>query len=851
MALPPDNTLGLLREEKKRLLAELLTRQSSHSRIHPLSLPQQRLWFLDQLEPANSAFNLAVGLRLKGSLHQNAIRLSIQEIVNRHEVLRARFDVEHGDPVQLVVPQLFVDVAVTDLSDRPSCSRESELSALATAEVRTRFELYSGPLFRARLFRLCADEHVLVCTFHHIVCDGWSLGVFVHQLRLLYEGFAVGQSSTLRDLPVQYGDYARWQRGSLSSELLRDQIDYWRKRLCGAPAFLDLPTDRPRPPEQTFEGASQTVPVEKELVQVLRTSAHSHKATLFMLMLAAFKVLVHRYTGSEDIVVGVPIAGRNQLELEDLIGFFVNTVVLRTDLSHDPRFCDLLVQVREVALDAFAHADVPFERVVEELQPPRTLSYNPIFQVMFAAAKAPVQHQQFGGLTAAPYVVYSGATQFDLSVNVIEGADEQWWAQVEYNTCLFDHQRISTMLGHYVILLRGIAARPESHISDLVLNELPPTMHRMADGRASLKVGPLQLRSGPALEARDPLERILMRIWQRVLGLSTIGATDNFFDLGGHSLLAVRLMSQVQKVIGRKIPLSTLFRGPTVASFAEILRQGAEWTPDPLLMEIQAGNHRLALFAIAPPGVETLGYALLARHMGPEQPVYKIQSCSPLSHLPYTTEELRKMALEYILAMRAVQPEGPYCLGAACGGVHIAEQMVLELEAQHHEVGLLVIIDTWVLQNRQIRWLWRVNYYSNRLRSVARMPVSEQFAIYRQAVARRAHSIVHHIPDPPDPWAQAFWPGKDFQPRQFRAPVLLFKRPHQPYYHNRDRQMGWGARSTGGVEVVAVDSPHEEMLREPYVRTIGAKVRDALRNVDSRAGDGAAQRTPLAAARAP
>jgi amino acid adenylation domain-containing protein len=1158
--------------------------------------------------------------------------------------------------------------------------------------------------------------------------------VFVRELRALYESFAAGQPSPLPDLPIQYGDYAEWQRGSLSGELPTDQIDYWRQRLSGAPPFLDLPTDRPRPPQQTFEGATQTVPIPKELLQELRVVASCHQATLFMMTLAAFNVLVHRYTRSEDIVVGAPIAGRSRVELEDLIGFFVNTVVLRTDLSHNPQFCDLLAQVREAVLGALAHAEIPFERLVEELRPPRNLSYNPIFQVMFSAVKAPVQSQEFGALRAAPYVVSSGGSSFDLSVNVVEGAEEHWWVQVDYNTALFDYERISRMLGHYVNLLRALVAQPEARISELrmlgeeerhrllvtfsqgpalveqelcihqffektavaspeatalvcehvrlsyrelnaranqlarylarlgagpevpvgilversadllvgilgilksgscfvpidpmypkarvgqilgiadppllltqsslvnhlpqsrativcfdrdsaitteptdnpptaarpnhlayvlftsgstgvpkgvaiehrsastliqwaqtaftanelagtlfsssfcfdlamfelfvplsvgakvilaanalsvpslpaaeeitlintvpsamhelinlggvpesvqvinlcgetltrqlveaiyertpvqkvynlygptesttystcslvrrgeevtigrpiantrvfildsrrepvpigvtgelylsgdglargyygqpgltaerfitsplgqqdcprmyrtgdlcrflpdgrlqfvgrvddqvkirgfrvelgevesvlarhravrrcvvaaieadpgcelvayivpvsgqevspgelrsfvneslpeymvpssfmLLNELPLTGHGKVDRRALPRPDRLRPRTAAKVEARDPLELILVKIWQKVLGVTGIGITDDFFDLGGHSLLAARLMSEVRRATGREIPLSTLFRGSTVESLAGIIREGTEWVPDPLLMEIKAGSAGPLFFVIAPPGFDTLGYAVLARHMGAEHPVYKIQDSALVNELWYSTQELRRMALEYIAAMRTVQPEGPYYLGALCGGVWIAEQMVLELEAQGQEVGLLVIIDTWVLENSQIRWLARLDSHYRHLRSVAHMPLSAQFMFYRDAVAKRARSVVQRTPVLPLPWEQAVWPSKDFRPPHFRAPILLFKSPKQPYFYVRDPEMGWGGRSMASVEVISIDASHEEMLREPHVHIIGVEIAEALRRISGGVPrDGAARR---------
>jgi amino acid adenylation domain-containing protein len=466
---PADISDAQFPAERARILLAELLRKSGDLRTAPLSLPQQRLWVLDQLESRAAAYNLSLGLRLNGELDLTALERSLQEIVNRHDVLHTEFRLYDGWPVQFVVAPPRVDLRLTDLSPTPVGDKELQVYRLAVEEGRALFDLTRSPLFRLQLLRLNPEEHVLICTMHHIISDGWSLGVFFRELTALYEAFSSGRASPLPDLPIQYGDYAEWERNWLSGEALANQIAYWRKRMEGAAFFLDLPSDHSRPPQQTYDGTSQTVPVPKDLFQELDSLARSRQATLFMVMLAAFNVLLCRYSGAEDVLVGAPVAGRSQLETEALIGFFVNTVVLRTDMSGNPKFCDLLAQVREATLGALENADVPFERLVEEFQPPRNLSYNPIFQVLFSAIKAPVQSQGFGSLTVSPYIVNSGTSRFDLAVNLILGAHDQSWIQVEYNTTIFDSPRITRLLQHYLTLLRAIADRPQLSISDLPL----------------------------------------------------------------------------------------------------------------------------------------------------------------------------------------------------------------------------------------------------------------------------------------------------------------------------------------------------------------------------------------------
>jgi thioesterase domain-containing protein/acyl carrier protein len=837
----PDNPSNLSVLEQKELLVSLLGQ--SPNRVFPVSLAQQRLWFLDRLYPGDPAYNVAFGLRLEGSLNPGALELSVRELIQRHEILRTRFETEAGYPVQVVGTDSVVEIPLLDLTGIPSADRESEARRIGMTEARVRFNLATGPLLRLKLIRLAAAEHLLLCVMHHIVCDRWSLDIFVRELATLYGQYSGGQRASLPDLLIQYGDYARWQQEWIAGDLLAAQARYWKQKLAGARTFLDLPADHVRPPEQTYDGASQVISVPKELVHDLAALGRTRRATLFMILLAVFKTLLHCYTRADDILVGIPVAGRNRIELEDLIGFFVNTLVLRTNLSGDPHFNDLLLQEREVVLDAFAHADLPFEKLVEDLNPVRTLSYGPVIQVMFSAVrtrKAP----KFGDVSASPYIFSNSTSRFDLSMEFIEDADDRWWLRVEYATSLFDHARMAKLLDDYLALLRAVAEQPEQRVSRLASllagerNTTARNGHILSYGETNRAVAPsrelLDHHLGDDNEPHDALEQIVVRVWERVLGVSGVGIRDNFFDLGGHSLLAAQLVSAIEKVVGRKIPLSALFRGPTIESFAEVIRSGTEWSPDPLVLELNAGTRGFPLFAVVQSGVDALGYALLARQIRGERPFYKLQAHVPTCQIvPFSIEEFRAIAREYIAAMRVIQSEGPYFLIGMCNGVHIAEQMVLALEAQGQEVGFLSIIDTFVMQHSEIRWLARLEAFRNRRRYLSTFSLSAQASHYRQAVKNRLRRMLLHETEPLSPWTKAVWPGKEFQPQQFQAPVILFKRPRQPYFKVRDREMGWGARSLSGVRVCTVNvEAHEQMLREPAVNAIAKQLNDTLSSLE-------------------
>ena len=434
----------------------------------PLSFAQQRLWFLEMLEPRGGAYNVPAALRLAGELDAETMRRAFEEIVRRHETLRTTFDVQGGEPVQVISDPGNFDLPLDDLSHLPAAEREAEADRLATAEAAEPFDLGRGPLIRARLLRLAQEEHRLLVTLHHIVCDGWSMGVLVRELSVLYEAYAKGGESPLPELPVQYADYAAWQRELLAGEALEGELRYWRSQLAGVPPALDLPTDRPRPTVQDYRGATCRFDIPAEINYRVLELSRREGVTPFMTLLAAFQVLLHRYTGQSDFSVGTPIANRNRLEVEPLIGFFVNTLVMRADLSGDPTFRELLARTKETAFGAYAHQELPFERLVEELQPERDLSRTPLFQVMFTSQNDPTPDVRLPRLTVTRLPLDSGTSKFDLTLNVTDGRDKLR-AEFEYSTAIFDEHTVARMAGHLRVLLEGIAADPGRRISSLPL----------------------------------------------------------------------------------------------------------------------------------------------------------------------------------------------------------------------------------------------------------------------------------------------------------------------------------------------------------------------------------------------
>ena len=431
----------------------------------PVSFAQQRLWFLDQLEPGTPAYNLPRAIRIAGRLNTVALAQALQKIVDRHEALRTTFISEEGEPRQVVHPEVRLELPETDLAELSEQERTNEVKRIIREDAIKGFDLSKGPLIRFRLIRLEPEVHVLVLVVHHIITDGWSMSVLFGEIGDLYRSIVEGQPLALPELPVQYSDFAQWQRESLSPEVLGRQLNYWTNKLKGSPRVLELPTDRPRPPIATHHGSSKAFFIDKDLAESLNKLSRRERATLFMTLLAAFQVLLWRYTGSEDILVGTPIAGRSEVELEHLIGFFVNTIIIRGDLSGNPKFSDLLQRIRTTALDAYEHQETPFEKIVEALEPERSMSYTPVFQVMFVLQNAPKQTIDLPELTLEELEFESGLAKFDLTLEIIEC--DRLYCTLEYSADLFNASTIDRMARHFENLLRSIVRTPETPIADL------------------------------------------------------------------------------------------------------------------------------------------------------------------------------------------------------------------------------------------------------------------------------------------------------------------------------------------------------------------------------------------------
>ncbi len=493
----------LTTEQRKLILQRLQEKQASVSQAQilpckretntfPLSFAQQRLWFLDQIEPGSTAYLISRVQRFLDALSVEALERSLVELVQRHETLRTTFEERDGQPMQIIHAVVHCALPIIDLQGLTQVRRDKEVRWLINQEARHLCDLKRGPLFRTALVRMGGkQEHVMVLTLHHIITDQWSNEILVRELTSLYQAHSIGQPSPLVPLPIQYADYALWQRQWLQGKVLETQLAYWRKQLTGI-SPLALPTDHSRPSVRTSRGAIQTRLVPPTVLTQLQALSLQEGVTLFMLLLAAFQVLLLRYTRQSDISVGTPVANRTRSEIEDVIGFFVNTLVIRNDLSGNPTFKQLLCHVREVCLQAYAHQDIPFEKVVEELEPERDLSHTPLFQVMFALQHALHEQRALAEEGIGPQVVESTKCKFDLTFSLVE-VRQGLRCSLEYSSDLFEADTITRLLNHWLILLQGLVQTPQAHICELPLLTQDEREHLLVEWNATRATYPEQL----------------------------------------------------------------------------------------------------------------------------------------------------------------------------------------------------------------------------------------------------------------------------------------------------------------------------------------------------------------------
>jgi thioesterase domain-containing protein len=814
--------------------------------VFPVSLQQQRFWLLDRLFPGNPAYNIAVRWRLTGKLDPKTLERCVNEIVRRHQVLRTRFEMRDGLPVQIIAPFLAIKLPVIDLRGFADAERRVEEDRLTVDEARRPFDLTRLPLVRATLLHLSEQEHMLLVTVHHIVSDGWSIGVFVDELAALYPAFADRRSSPLPELPFNYSDYALEQR-SESRNGSNQQLEYWTRTLANLPRF-EVPTDRTRLPVQTSNGAIASVLLPKELTDALGAFSARQGVTFFMTAYAALNAMLYLRTGKEDIAVGTPVAGRNSVESESLIGVFINVLVLRCDLSADPTFLELLARGRNTVLGALANQGAPFERLVEVLKPMRDLNRNPLFSVNFIYQRAFVRNQSFGGISLTDIPSRSPGAIYDLNFFMVERV-EGWRVSCEYNTDLHDSSTVDRMLGQYTALLKSIASNPGMRLSELAAAD--KVLDLSEDTAAAVKssldgASPFlkQATSRTITEPRTLLERQLASLWKEALGIDLIRADEDFFALGANSLKAAALLPRISKLVGREVPLITIFANPTIQQLVRALDSPQACPIRNWTVAIQPlGSLPPFFFVEAEPRFLKL-QKFLSPHYAPDQPILTpIANETLASARPY---DLRKNASYHVDTILSVQADGPYYLGGYSAGGIMAYEIAQQLWTRGREVGLLVLFDTpnphymceySAVQRLKARQWARIDALrALRLSEIPGFLAGRMIArvskggVLLRRTACKLHLISQMRSDEPpeDLFCVRRAAARYYKPEEYPGRILLFKGTEFVSGRSRDPSYGWAALVKGGLEISAIRSDHLDLFDQHNIEPIAVALRARL-----------------------
>jgi aspartate racemase len=646
---------------ERRAVLERLLRKEQHAETRvtprdrsldppPLTFAQGQLWFLDQLAPGNWFYNESSALHLKFEVKPAVLQKALNEIARRHEALRTTFITVRGELVQAIAPQFTVPMVETDLSGLEPAERKAEARRIAAEDAQSPFDLALGPLIRTTLLRLGKQEFIFLLTMHHIIFDGWSFTILLRELTDIYDAYAAGRSSPLPELPIQYGDFAVWQRHWLRGDTLEAKLGYWRKQLADLP-LLQLPTDYPRPAFQSFQGARCTLNIPRPLCDAIRALGVTEGMTPFMTLLTAFKALLYRYAGQDEIVVGVPIANRDRVEIEGLIGFFVNTLVMRTDFSGDPTFREALTRVRKVALEAFEHQDVPFEKLVEELQPERDLSRNPLFQVTFQlygsnTGSGSAEH----GVTSfdqapSPFEVEAGTAKFDLRFDLAEMADGSLTGFLEFDTALFAPESGPRMARNFQILLESAVTNPGLRLSELSLLTPAERKELIVERNATTKPYPRDARIHELFERQ--VERTPGNI-----AVECDGQTLTYAELDRRATRLAHYLRRLGVELETPVGISTERSIEMIVGLLGILRAGGVYVPldleDPrerLLFSVEnAGVHTVLtrerqLFYLSDRGIRVIPLALESADINrePEEPLSISADSTSLAYILFTS----------------------------------------------------------------------------------------------------------------------------------------------------------------------------------------------------------------------
>jgi non-ribosomal peptide synthetase component F/thioesterase domain-containing protein len=808
----------------------------------PASAVQERFWLLAKLDPTSPKFHMRATVRLTGTLSQDVLEKSFQGLVDRHEILRTTFSELDTGLVQVIESTKKFSLSVVDLTEVPESDREEKLQELLREEARHPFDLQHGPLFRACLFRLRPDDFVLIITTHHILADGWSQRIVQDELWSMYEALAGAHSPSLAPLPIQYADFAAWQKDWLSSQEATEHLNYWLKQLDGPLKVIDFPTDRPAALRMTSNGGVESFAVPGVLLQALKNLGKSEGVTMFTLTLACFAILIHRCSNQPSMLIGSAVANRRP-ETEPLIGPFAGPISFRFDFSDNPTLNGVLRRVSEISLEALDHSDLPFEALLKQLRVQSVNGRTAFFQFYFLYQVAFLQPHAMSGLTVTPMPTFSVGTPFELQLAMIERQDEVR-VNLEYNADLFDRETIQALLQYYETLLHAMVSSPDQHIADLAAPAIRENFRVSANAAGEVP------RRYVAPRTAD--ESKLAEIWNNILKVPQIGVHDNFFELGGHSLLAAQLVSQVKLQFGITIDLSLLMVAPTIEQLAGKLRQSLQ-KDLPHIVAVRETGVKPPLFCIHGGGGHLLDYRDMIAALPDDLPVYGLRASDVNEAYPETVEEL---AEQYILEIQRVRPHGPYQIcGLSFGGL-VAYEIARRLAERGEHVGLIALFDTgnWAYyRNLPAARLsqFRRTYVIDRLKKYGRNLIRGRFgdlgmdaklfvtsrlnaALWK--IGRRFCRLMN-LPVPKFVRSNLVVfvaVGQNYVPKIYPGKLLLFRAEGRSAEYGDDLTLGWSDVVRDGVVVHQVPGSHLSIMLKPHVYRLIEQLTPYLANSTQR-----------------
>jgi thioesterase domain-containing protein/acyl carrier protein len=775
--------------------------------MFPCSLVQRVCWFLEQMSPGTAAYNIAVRFLLTGPLVAALLEEALRGVVLRHEILRTRFVERDGEPKQLVESDANFSLPVADLRALAPAEREAESERLAAEEASTGFDLGRGPLFRGQLIQTGDDQFILLLTMHHIISDGWSVGIVTDEIGRIYEGLAEGARSSPPPLAIQYGDYACWQQEWSSSGELDRQLDEVRSRLDGFEP-LDIATDFQRPPVSGAQGEIRSILLPRELTNSLKEFSEQRSCTMFVTMMSAFLVLLHLQSKQTELTIRTQTAGRDRAELESLIGWFVNSIVLRIDASGNPTFDDLLDRVRQVVLEGFEYQNVPFERLMGAIRPARSPSRHPPFQVNFIFQRDFVHPWRRAGVSLKPIPSKATGTFVDLNFFLVEREDG-WRASVDVNTDVFRAETGEYFLDCYRRILETCARQPGSRIASFVLPSRP---HR-----------PVQVERSETysldnyVPPRNEHEEAVVGVWKQVLGTGEVGAYSNFFDLGGHSLTAVRLLAEIKQKFGKEIKVSELFVDPTPAAMAQVISGAVTYSDSRDLIPVQPQGTRPPFFLIGGDHY----FRPLAKAMGLDQPFVGV----PMLKYRHLDIGKTRVAIAKELARLLISHHHgcPFLLGGWCADGLTAYEVGRALLDAGETVGLVVLFDAvnpdYYRATRSL--VSSVGRTMTSLRSILKSASSggpsARISGASDAIGTLVRRLGRRIVDRYN---------RDYRSAPVSFPVLVVRPPITSSLEKPD--LGWSRACGNFLTVVEVPGTHSSIFQEPNIGVVGRKLRQQL-----------------------